>query len=117
MAIKNKQNLKNLKNIEKEISWYRIRKPIADAMRELGKQGFECAGHGCGFGGEHFSLVNDKKDLYVSFRDTGRKCEVFVSTSKTLDDNECPIALFKGTIGKAFKFIKSRKKVLVKKTL
>jgi hypothetical protein len=105
MATKNKTKSQRIKDIEYEITWYGIRKPIAEAMRQCGQLGFEVAGHGCGFGGEDFSLMNSRKDLYVNFCDRGNSCEVTVSTCDTTNEDGYPIELCKGTIGKAMKFI------------
>lgn len=99
---------KNIKEIKREIEWYNIRKPIADAMIKLGNLGFEFSGHGCGCGGEDFGLINEKKDRYVNFCDRGNSCEVTVNTTGTLDEDSLPITLFKGTIGKALNFIKKK---------
>jgi hypothetical protein len=102
-----KKRTKKLVDIEREIEWYKIRKPIADAMRILGHNGFEFSGHGCGFGGEDFGLINKKTDRYVNFCDKGKSCEVMVNTCNI--DN--PIeTLFTGTIGEALKFLKIKAK-------
>jgi|LakMenEpi03Aug12_release.lakeMendotaPanAssembly.Ray.scaffolds.fasta_scaffold04876_49 hypothetical protein len=86
-----------IQNIKREIEWYGVRKTIAEAMVECGKLGFEFSGHGAGFGGEDFNLVDNKKNLYINFCDKGRSCEVMIC------ENE--IAVFIGTIGKAMKFL------------
>lgn len=96
-----KKRTKQLVDIEREIQWYNVRKPIADAMIILGHKGFEFSGHGCGFGGEDFGLINEKTDRYVNFCDKGKSCEVMVNTC-----NFPPKTLFTGTIGKALKFLK-----------
>jgi len=108
MATTKKTKSQRMKNIEQEIIWYRIRKPIAEAMRKCGQLGFEVSGHGCGFGGEDFSLLNKRKDLYVNFCDRGNSCKVTVSTCDTTNDDGYPIELISGTIGKAMKFIEGR---------
>lgn len=101
-----KKRTKSLLVIEQEIEWYKIRKPIAEAMRTLGHYGFECAGHGVGFGGEDFSLINENKNCYVNFCDKGRSCEVTISKCDfPLDNDGLPVFLFKGTICKALKFL------------
>ncbi len=96
-----------IKEIKHEIEWYGIRKPIANAMLELGEIGFEFSGHGCGMGGEDFGLVKYPKKnqpdcyFYVNFCDKGRSCEVQV----TRDWMGVDETLFKGTIGKAINFV------------
>jgi len=104
-----KKNAKEqrLANIEYDIGWYQIRKPIANALRKCGELGFSMAGHGCGFGGEDFSLINKSKDMYVNFCDTGNSCEVTISTVKTTDKEGYPILLFTGTTKKAMNFIEN----------
>jgi hypothetical protein len=110
-----KKRTKELVDIEREIEWYKIRKPIADAMRILGDHGFEFSGHGfCfGFGGEDFGLINEKTDRYVNFcdkRNSGDKrnsCVVMVNTCKINNPIE---TLFTGTIGKALNFLKIKAK-------
>jgi hypothetical protein len=98
---------RKLKEIEEEIEGYKVRKPIADAMRRCGELGFEFSGHGCGFGGEDFNLINKKKNMYVNFCDRGRTCEVSVYTCNHKDD-ESEHLLCEGTIGKAMKFVESK---------
>ncbi len=99
-----KKRTKQLLLIEKEIEWYHVRKSIADAMRKFVDLGFEFSGHGCGFGGEDFSLSNKKKDAYVNFCDKGKTCVVTISTYNSLNEDGYPIELFKGTICKAIEF-------------
>lgn len=99
-----KKRTKELVAIEKEIEWYNIRKPIAEAMRTLGHHGFDFSGHGCGFGGEDFNLINEKTDRYVNFCDRGKSCVVTISTT-SLDKDGWPMKLFEGTICKAIKFL------------
>jgi hypothetical protein len=88
---------KKIKDIEREIEWYKIRKPVAKGMIELGKMGFEVSGHGCGFGGEDFGLFSKK--FSVNLCDTRRSCVVSVYKM----DHHKPI--FEGTISKAINFI------------
>lgn len=88
-----------MKEIKEEIKWYGVKKRIADAMLELGEIGFEFSGHGCGGGGEDFSLFSKK--LHVNFCDQGRKVDVWVSNND--DDME---TVFKGTIHGAMKYIR-----------
>ena len=102
---KSKKIAKLLLTIEREIEWYKICKPIAEAMRILGHHGFDFSGHGCGFGGEDFNLINEKIDRYVNFCDRGKTCVVTISTCKSLDKDGYPIHLFEGTICKALKFL------------
>lgn len=109
MKTNKKTASKRMKEIKQEIEWYNIRKPIADAMIKLGELGFEFSGHGCGCGGEDFGLINEKQDRYVNFCDRGNSCEVMVNTAATYDEDGCPVTLFKGTIGKALKFIEKKK--------
>lgn len=97
-----------LKSIEHDITWYQIRKPIADAMRKCGELGFSISGHGCGFGGEDFSLINKRKDMYINFCDKSNSCEVTINTCNSTNEEGYPIELFKGTIKKAIDFIESR---------
>jgi len=96
-----KKSLKAIKAIEREIAHYGIRKDIAEAMRELGSQGFEFCGHGYGLSGgyEDFSLFN--KHVHVNFCDKHKKCEVTIS-----DDNEL---VFNGTIVKAMNYLSKNK--------
>ena len=103
-ATKNKSIDQILDDMEVEIFHYNIRKPIKDAMWELGHMGFKFSGHGCGCGGEDFNVVNESKNLYVNFCDRGRSCEVCITTC----NDECPTELFKGTINKALDFIKKK---------
>ena len=88
-----------IKAIEDEIEWYDIRKNIAKAMLELGELGFESCGHGCGLGGEDFSLCGN--GLYVNFCDMGNRVLATVSVD---DDDDS----FEGTIGKAMNLIRKR---------
>ena len=89
-----------IKEIKSEIEGYQPKKRIADAMLELGEIGFEFSGHGCGFGGEDFSLFT--KDLYVNLCDQGQKIVVSISNNdEEMED------LFIGTIGQAMRFIQS----------
>jgi hypothetical protein len=90
-----------IKEMKSEIEWYDVNKRIANAMLELAEIGFEFSGHGCGGGGEDFSIFKDGK-LHVNFCDKGRN-RVDVIVSKDDDDMD---VVFKGTIGGALKYIK-----------
>ena len=96
-----KQIRKNIKELKDEIQQYGIKKSIADAMITLTeKYGFEFSGHGCGFGGEDFSVTTE--ELHVNFCDCGRKVEVTIYKN---DTEECE-KLYKGAIGGAIKYVK-----------
>lgn len=106
----NKKQIKQILNqIKEEIRWYEIRKPIADAMIELGKIGFEFSGHGVGlaFQGEDFSISKEKKNclINVDFCDMGKKCVATLTvTSYDYDD----LYEYSGTIGQVLKKIKNK---------
>lgn len=55
--------------MDEEISWYNPSKAISKAMRDLALVGFSPSGHGCGLGGEDWSISKDFKNgyIYVSF--------------------------------------------------
>ena len=89
-----------IKEVKQEIEWYNPKKRIADFMFELVELGFEFCGHGCGCGGEDFSMFIPDK-LHVNICDQGRKVAVMISDI-TDDDDQC--VLFEGTIGKALKY-------------
>ena len=67
------------------------------ACKEIG---FESTGHGCGFGGEDFSLSTKK--LSINICDTGKEVIATVMTNDTEDPEE----LYEGKIQGALKFIK-----------
>lgn len=96
-----------MKSIKDEINWYGIRKTVADAMLELGEIGFESSGHGCGFGGEDFSLYKETKNyqLYVNFCDKGRSCVASIEVYNKKDDTDY---FYEGTIGKVLTKIKNK---------
>lgn len=89
---------KNQREIEQEIEWYKPKRSIANFLRKLSADGFSFAGHGVGFGAEHFGL--SRRDWYVGIEDYGAKVEVEISRP---DEDE---KVFTGTIGKATKFLK-----------
>lgn len=103
---------KNIKTIKQTIEWYNIRKPIANAMLELGKMGFIFCGHGCGgFGGEDFSLI--RKDIYVNFCDGNKSCRVTINTNPSGDIEIKTI--FEGNLKEAMKFVNENTKLLSKR--
>ena len=72
----------NIKEIKDLISWYEIKKSIANAMIELAKKhGFEFSGHGYGLAGEDFNMSTDKLDII--FCDQGSKVLTIIYTEDT----------------------------------
>lgn len=113
-----KKNIKKIKQASSPssgilgaIEWYKIRKPIANAMLELGKLGFIFCGHGCGFGGEDFSLI--RKDIYVNFCDGNKSCRVTINTNPS--GNIEIKTIFEGNLKEAMKFVNENTKLLSKR--
>jgi hypothetical protein len=54
---------------------------------------------------KYFALMHEEKDLYIDFRDTGKKCIVELSSIEEDVDpiDELPITYTKGTIGKVMR--------------
>ena len=97
---------RRMKEIEQDVEWYKPKKRIANAMRELGQLGFRATGHGCGLCGEDFGLsfdVTKESYYYVNLCDEGRK----VIATFTFDNGDFNSKLLaEGTIGKVLAVVR-----------
>ncbi len=60
-----RKNKKNIRAMQEEVDWYNPPKSIAKAMMEMASIGFSPSGHGCGLGGEDWSISKEYKNGYI----------------------------------------------------